>query len=253
LGEKGWGYRYQAFFKHVKCRLSSRSSSVSVPLRDKHGGLIDGEGKKMDRWNEHFTSVFDIISHAVGSTDGVIHPSDWEGIDLDVFKRDCVPDVEEWARIICLLANNKAADRNGTVSEMLRLLGKGSLFQLAAVMNEMWLYKVRPEAWGTFDIVPIYKGKGDKSVCDNYRPISIIDIYSKAFGTLLKQRVDNIIDGRLLEAQAGFRRGRSCQDMTFVMRMLRGYSKEMKRKLYSCFIDLLRHMTQLIVMLYGRC
>jgi hypothetical protein len=149
-----------------------------------------------------------------------------------------VSDVEEWARIICLLANNKAADRNGTVSEMLRLLGKGSLFQLAAVMSEMWLYEVRPGAWSTIDIVPIYKGKGDKSVCDNYRPISIIDIYSKAFGTLLKRRVDKIIDGRLLEAQAGFRRGRSCQDMTFVMRMLRGYSKEMKRKLYSCFIDL---------------
>jgi hypothetical protein len=88
------------------------------------------------------------------------------------------------------------------------------------------------------DIVPIYKGKGDKAECDNHRPISIIDMFSKAFGHLLKERVESVVEGKLLEAQAGFRERRSCQDMVFILRLLRGYSREVKRAVYGCFVDL---------------
>jgi hypothetical protein len=136
------------------------------------------------------------------------------------------------------LRNNKAADRKKTVGEMLRNLGKGGLFQLAAVMQEIWVIGVGPKAWSTIDIIPVWKGKGDKSVCDNYRPIAVIDIFSKAFGILLKERVEKVIAGKLLECQAGFRRKRSTQDMIFTMRLLRGYSREMKRALFACFVDL---------------
>jgi hypothetical protein len=63
-------------------------------------------------------------------------------------------------------------------------------------------------------------------------------MFSKAFGNLLKEIVNAVVEGKLLEAQAGFRKNRSCQDMIFTLRMLRGYSREVKRAVYGCIVDL---------------
>ena len=42
-----------------------------------------------------------------------------------------------------------------------------------------------PDEWKVAFLTPIYKGKGSKSVLDNYRPISILSPISKVFENLL--------------------------------------------------------------------
>jgi hypothetical protein len=61
---------------------------------------------------------------------------------------------------------------------------------------------------------------------------------SKAFGNLLRARVVKLVEPQLHECQAGFRKSRSCQDMTFTLRMLRGYANEYRVPLHACFVDL---------------
>lgn len=59
-------------------------------------------------------------------------------------------------------------------------------------------------------IIPVYK-KGDKSLPHNYRPISIIPIFSKIFESLMYNQLSNFFESQnlLSEGQHGFRRGKS--------------------------------------------
>ena len=64
----------------------------------------------------------------------------------------------------------------------------------------------------------IFKKK-DPSLCDNYRPISILSIAYKIFASMLKERLlDAGLDARLWASQFGFRRERSTHDAVFVAR-----------------------------------
>ena len=46
-----------------------------------------------------------------------------------------------------------------------------------------------------------------------------------------------MLDGVLIEEQAGFRKGRGCRDQIFVVRHLMEHANEMKASLSLCFVD----------------
>ena len=69
-------------------------------------------------------------------------------------------------------------------------------------------------------MVPIYKGKGDKYVCGNYRGISLLSMVGKIFGRVLINRVRDGTEEVLMEEQCGFRRGRGCVDQVFTVRQI---------------------------------
>lgn len=233
------GIKAPNLFKKINKLIDRSKSSISVPIKDDNGQVISDEGLKCKQWEKWGQGVFGVDPQVTGKVESFQRPEEWPIDDPLIEKKLCygAPTIEEIGEMIACLSNNKAADRNNTIAEMLKRLGEGALQQVAAMVREMWIDKVGPESWKVIDIVPIYK-KGDEGVCDNYRPISIIDMFSKACGNLLKDRVSDVVEGKLLEAQAGFRENRSCQDMIFTLRLLRGYSKEVRQTIYGCFVDL---------------
>ena len=48
-------------------------------------------------------------------------------------------------------------------------------------------------------IVPIYKGKGDRSECKNYRGISLLSIPGKVYGRILIEKVSSLTEGLIEE------------------------------------------------------
>ena len=46
-----------------------------------------------------------------------------------------------------------------------------------------------PKDWQRAIVVPLYKGKGDRLDCTNYRGISLISIREKVYGMILIERV----------------------------------------------------------------
>ena len=245
--EKRGGMNDPNLFRKID-KLFCTKTSVSVPIKDDRGEIITDEKEKMDQWRKWGCGVFNVEPSVTGVVDDVPKPEEWEGMEPHIMvvrngelhkviiDPNAVPSEAEVAQSIKKLSNNKAADRDRTIAEMFKMAGKPKA--ITRCIAEMWEKKVAPDAWMAIDIVPIFKHKGDVSICDNYRPISIIDMSSKVFGNLLKTRVEAVVQGKLLEAQAGFRKHRSCQDMIFILRMLRGYSKEVRQAIYGCFVDL---------------
>ena len=71
--------------------------------------------------------------------------------------------------------------------------------------------------WKVTCIVPIYKGKGDRSECRNYRGIIILSITRKIYGRVLISRLIEITVEQVAEEQGGFRSHRGCVDRIFIL------------------------------------
>ena len=90
---------------------------------------------------------------------------------------------------------------------------------MTRVFNVAWNHGRVPTDWGKAVVCPIYK-KGDKTVCGNYRGISLLSHTGKICERILENRLRNIEEQHLGEWQHGFRPGRGTTDLVFVMKIL---------------------------------
>ena len=96
-----------------------------------------------------------------------------------------------------------------------------------------------PEEWMKGLILPIYKGKGNRDSCDNYRGITLLSCMGKLFTSILNRRLTSFLEKNKLlsENQAGFRGNHSTIDHAFVLKVLVDVFCSLKQKLFCAFID----------------
>ncbi|GFS21415.1 RNA-directed DNA polymerase from mobile element jockey-like protein [Elysia marginata] len=88
-------------------------------------------------------------------------------------------------------------------------------------------------------VITLYKNKGGKSECSNYRGITLLSIAGKVLARILLNRlVSTIAEENLPESQCGFRSNRGTTDMVFVLRQLQEKCREQNKGLYITFVDL---------------
>ena len=79
-----------------------------------------------------------------------------------------------------------------------------------------------PQDFKDANIIHLYRNKGDKSVCHNYRGISLLSIAGKLLARVLLNRLtQHLVDNIVPESQCGFRQNRGTIDMIFAVRQLR--------------------------------
>ena len=52
-----------------------------------------------------------------------------------------------------------------------------------------------PENWRSDVIIPLYKGKGERTECKNYRGISLLSFVGKIYAGILADRVRRVTGG----------------------------------------------------------
>ncbi len=65
--------------------------------------------------------------------------------------------------------------------------------------------------------MPLYKGKGNREECDNYRSINLLSVPGKIYGRILNERMMKITDKSAGDEQGGTRKGRRCIDQIFAV------------------------------------
>ena len=74
---------------------------------------------------------------------------------------------------------------------------------------------VVPEDWRSVVIVPLYKGKEERTEYKNYRDISLLSVIGKNICWDLVDRVRRMTGGLIYNEQGGFRARRVCVDQIF--------------------------------------
>ncbi len=87
-------------------------------------------------------------------------------------------------------------------------------------------------------IMPLHKGKGSKDECNNYRGISLLSVPGKIHGRILIKRLMQVTEKKVSDEQGGFRKGKTCVDQIFVIKMLMEEYLGKDMKLYAAFMDL---------------
>ena len=83
----------------------------------------------------------------------------------------------------------------------------------------MFHSSVVPEEWSSAVIVPLYKGKGERTEFRNYRHISLLSVVWKIYVGILVDRVRRVTEGLNDDEQGG-----GCADQIFILKYI-GHKK----------------------------
>ena len=85
------------------------------------------------------------------------------------------------------------------------------------VCRAVWKDGIAPMEWRQSLIIPIWKRKGDRRECSQYRGISLLSQPSKVFARILEKRIRYRVEPQLSENQFGFRNSKGCSDAIFIL------------------------------------
>ena len=91
-----------------------------------------------------------------------------------------------------------------------------------------------PEDWKCAVIVPLYKGKGKRSECKNYRGISLLSVVGKVYAGILVDRVCRVTEHLIDDEQRRFQLWKGCVVQIFTLKEV----SEKKRRVYIGLMDL---------------
>nr|VZI27114.1 unnamed protein product [Spirometra erinaceieuropaei] len=214
-------------------QVSGKPSTLSDSVCDVNGGFIADNSAKVERWREHFEHHLNFDTQPTSplfSSSAEFLPSPTYAVPCDP------PSEEEVADAIRKLRNNKAPGEDGIPAEIFKSCVDTLAPWLHEVIKRAWRGEVVPDDWGLGILVPILK-KGDKTRCENYRGISLIDVAAKIFAIVLLGRFQAVCDSRTRPNQAGFLAGRVCADKIFTLRRILEFRHSYQQPTAVCFVD----------------
>ena len=137
------------------------------------------------------------------------------------------------------LKNKKSTGLDGISAVILKLASKEITPALTYIINRSIAERVFPSRWKVAKVIPLFK-KGDKSLPDNYRPISLLPVVSKVLERVIHIQLSNHLKkyALLAQEQSGFRPLHSTQ--TTLVRVTDDWLNAMGRQCYTgvVFVDL---------------
>ena len=109
---------------------------------------------------------------------------------------------------------------------------------LSLLFNFIFTHEVWPTRWGQGIIFPIFK-EGSRLYPGNYRPIALLSVLSKIFGSIIEKRLSDWTEQThaLADEQGGFRRHRGTTELIFMLREIILDRKARGLPTFTTFID----------------
>ena len=222
----------KAFYSGLK-EVYGPSSKQCSPLLSADGKeLLTDENKILERWAEHYSEVLNRKSSADPEVIQSI-PQRCKFSELDV-----PPNISETKDAIKQLLNGKLPGKDKIPGEVYKAGGPHMIKKLVSLYKKIWEKGSVPQDFKDATVISLFKN-GKKSVCDNYRGISLLSIAGKILARVILNGVNGKLTDRIYsESQCGFRKGRGTTDMIFCLRQMQEKAREHKSALYMAFIDL---------------
>lgn len=156
-------------------------------------------------------------------------------LSMALYEVDCL----ELDNIILGLRDNCASGFDGVNATILKATRHVIVPVLVYIFNLCFSVGIFPDIFKTAVVLPIHKS-GDKDSVTNYRPISLLSIFSKIFEKVINNRLTSYLTKFKILAnnQFGFRSGRSTEDAVMELTDAVIDNIERRHKTIGVFLDL---------------
>ena len=142
----------------------------------------------------------------------------------------------EVKRALGSITINKASGADGIPVELFQILKDDAVKVLHSICQQTWKAQQWPQDWKRSVFISVPK-KGSANECSNYCTIVLISHVGKVMLKILQARLQQYVDRKLPDVQAGFRKGRGARDQFSNIHWIIGKAREFQKNLYLCFID----------------
>jgi hypothetical protein len=118
------------------------------------------------------------------------------------------PSYEEISTMITNFRKLKAPGIDNINPELIQATGPQMNSRIYRLVTNIWTKEKMPNEWNLALICPIYK-KGEKSECNNYRGISLLNIVYKIIAAVITKRLNQYAEELIGDYQNGFCNNRS--------------------------------------------
>ncbi|KAI8517538.1 hypothetical protein Bbelb_035550 [Branchiostoma belcheri] len=136
------------------------------------------------------------------------------------------------------MKSGKAPGSDGIPPELLKLDVPILKEHLLDLLLSCWREGRIPQELKDAKLVTLYKNKGSRQECGNYRAIALLSLVGKLYARVILKRLQVLADRIYPESQCGFRKDRCTIDMVFTLRLLQEKCIEQNKPLLTVFIDL---------------
>ncbi len=145
--------------------------------------------------------------------------------------------------IIKSLVSKNSRDLDGISSKLLKAISYEIERPLAHIFSLSLASDTFPKALKSTRIIPIYKA-GDTTNCDNYRPISLVNAFSKILEKIVSTKLTQHLEQNNLiyEHQYGFLKGKSTEHALLHITNRIGQALNENKYCVGIFLDLKKHL-----------
>ncbi|CAE1266123.1 unnamed protein product [Acanthosepion pharaonis] len=147
----------------------------TAPLKSTTGEVIVDKGQQMERWVEHYSEPY--------SRQNVVTTTALDVIEclLVIEDLDTKPTTEKLSKAIDSLASGKVPGSDGIPPDLIGHCKIVLLLPLHEILYQCWIEGAVPQD----EIITLYKNKGERSDCNNYRGILLLSIVGKVFARVI--------------------------------------------------------------------
>jgi endonuclease/exonuclease/phosphatase family metal-dependent hydrolase len=218
-------------------------------LKDKHGSLQTDTPGQLEALRAHYEALATPTMPAADiHPDVALHHEHIKQTYQNILAQPPVDDAdtaakpinaaiskEEVAKAIQKLKNYKAAGHDRVPAELLKRGGSSMLNMLTDLFNMVWDNELVPKGWRQGNVTSIFKA-GDRTDCNNYRPITVLPVIDKLFASVLTKRLDAAV--ALHDHQFAFRANRSTTDPLYIMDNISKQRKHAGLRTHKFFLDM---------------
>ena len=150
----------------IKKALGPMQSKMA-PLKSATGEVITDQGRQMERWVEHYSDLY--------SRENTVTPSALGAIKCMPIMEELnvEPTVDKLSKVIDSLAAGKTPGSNSIPPDLIKHCKTTLLHPLHEVLCQCWREEAVLQDMRDAKIVTLYKNKGERSDCNNYRGIRL--------------------------------------------------------------------------------
>jgi hypothetical protein len=196
------------------------------------GRIIEGSKEIADGFNTFFTSVGSTLAEKFEYSDK---------FETYITKKDLsfkfhMVNSNDIAKVIKSMKNKGSTGFDGISNKIVKHLSEGLIGPLSYIVNVSLSSGYVPEELKIAKVIPLYKS-GKTNDFSNYRPISLLNIFSKILEKCVYKQVYSFFAMKILtKTQFGFREG--SETLHCVLNFLRNMDTDSPKHRAAVFVDL---------------